>query len=193
VWDATDGQCLLTLRGHQAWVRSCVWSPNGARLASASDDKAVKVWDAAGGECLLTLRGHEGPVCSCAWSADGSRLASGSFDKTVRVWDAAGGACLLTLRGRQGGVYSCAWSPDGTRLASGSTDGTVKAWDAASGQCLWTGHLFPDLQVATIDGETGRVRHASPEAWRFLGWRWFDPDLGRHRLLPAEVFGPLPS
>jgi hypothetical protein len=69
----------------------------------------------------------------------------------------------------------------------------VRVWDAASGGCLWSGHLFSDQQVATIDAATGRVTHASPEAWRFLGWRWFDSDLGRLRLLPAETFGPLPS
>jgi WD40 repeat protein len=110
----------------------------------------------------------------------------------VRVWDAAGGQCLLTLQGHQDSVRSCAWSPDGRRLASGADDRTVRVWDAASGACLWTGHLFPELQVATIDA-ANRITHASPGAWRFLGWRCFDPDLGRHRLLPAEVFGPLPS
>jgi hypothetical protein len=48
------------------------------------------------------------------------------------------------------------------------------------------------MQAATT-AATGRIMHATPAAWRFLGWRWFDPDLGRHRLLPAETFGPLPS
>jgi WD40 repeat protein len=88
---------------------------------------------------------------------------------------------------------SCAWSPDGTRLLSGSNDGSVKVWEAASGACLWTGYLFPEDQFATIDSTTDRLTHASPEAWRFLAWRVFDPDLGRHRLLPAETFGPLPA
>jgi len=193
VWDAASGQCLLTLQGHQGGVSACAWSPDGARLASGSYDNTVKVWDAVGGQCLLTLRGHDSLVSSCAWSPDGSRLASGAGDSTVKVWDAAAGRCLLTLRGHQSGVSSCAWSPDGSRLASASSDNTVKVWDAASGLCLWTGHLFPEMQVATIDAATGRITHASPEAWRFLAWRWFDPDLGRHRLLPAETFGRLPS
>jgi WD40 repeat protein len=136
--------------------------------------------------------GHSSGVNTCAWSPDGTRLVSSSGDRTVKVWDAASGQCLLTLQGHQGEVNSCAWSPDGARLVSGADDRTVKVWDAASGACLWTGYLFPELQVATIDA-TDRVTHASPEAWRFLAWRWFDPDLGRHRLLPAETFGPLPS
>ena len=130
---------------------------------------------------------------ACAWSPDGRRLASGSSDQTVKVWDAASGQCLLTLPGHQGWVQACAWSPDGRRLASGSDDNTMKVWDAASGQCLWTGHVLPEMQTATLDGAGNRVLSASPLAWRFLGWRWFDPDLGRNRILPAETFGPLPT
>jgi WD40 repeat protein len=153
----------------------------------------VKVWDTAGGECLLTLPGHQGEVIACAWSLDGRRLASAADDQTAKVWDATAGECLLTLPGHQGEVNACAWSPDGARLSSGCADGTVKVWDAVEGRCLWTGYLFPDMQVAAIDEALGRVTYASPEAWRFLAWRWFDPDLGRHRLLPAEAFGPLPG
>jgi uncharacterized protein YjbI with pentapeptide repeats len=193
VWDAAGGQCLLTLKGHENVVLACAWSPDGARLASGSFDRTARVWDAASGRWLLSLQGHEGEVRSCAWSPDGARLASAADDRTVRVWDASGCRCLLTLRGHEREVLSCAWSPDGTRLASGGQDGTVRVWDAASGACLWTGHLFRELQFASIDAVTGQVTYASPEAWRFLGWRWFDPELGSHRLLPAETFGPLPS
>jgi hypothetical protein len=85
------------------------------------------------------------------------------------------------------------FSTEMTNAPNASADRTVKVWDATSATCLWTGHLLPELQVATIDAATGRVMYASPEAWRFLAWRWFDPALGRHRLLPAETFGPLPS
>jgi hypothetical protein len=45
----------------------------------------------------------------------------------------------------------------------------------------------------TISQFTGQITHASPEAWRFVGWRWFDPEIGRLRILPAETFGSLPS
>ena len=48
--------CLQTLEGHSYVVNSVAFSHDSAQLASASDDKTVKVWDASSGECLQTLR-----------------------------------------------------------------------------------------------------------------------------------------
>ena len=39
-------------------VRSVAWSPDGAKIASGSDDNTVKLWSAETGECLNTLDGH---------------------------------------------------------------------------------------------------------------------------------------
>ncbi|KAL2889117.1 Vegetative incompatibility protein HET-E-1 [Ceratocystis lukuohia] len=133
-WDA----CLQTLEGHVASVSSVVFSYDGQRLASGSDDKTVKIWDATSGACLQTLEGHVASVSSVVFSYDGQRLASGSWDSTVKIWDATSGACLQTLEGHGNCVTSVVFSNDGQRLASGSCDSTVKIWDATSGACLQT-------------------------------------------------------
>jgi WD40 repeat protein len=85
VWEAVTGGLVRTLRGHAGAVRGLAYGPEG-RLASAGDDRAVRLWDGAGRE-LLALRGHTEALRAVCFSPDGHRLASASDDGTVKVRD----------------------------------------------------------------------------------------------------------
>jgi tetratricopeptide (TPR) repeat protein len=67
------------------------YSPDGTRLASASEDHTVKVWDATSGAQLTTLRGHVNGVLAVSYSPDGTRLVSADVLGQTLVWDAATG------------------------------------------------------------------------------------------------------
>ena len=66
--------------GHEGSVDACAFSPDGARLASASWDHTVRVWDAATLAPVNTLQGHRDNVEACAFSPDGRLIVSASRD-----------------------------------------------------------------------------------------------------------------
>jgi WD40 repeat protein len=107
-------------------VSTLTWSPNGALLATNSDE-AVKVWDIASKRNTITLSGNSDTVPSVAWSPTGNYIAAGSWDRTAKVWDVNTGRNVATFR-HGDLVNSVAWSPNGKLLATGSADHNVYIW-----------------------------------------------------------------
>src|ERR1700761_904436 len=119
----TAGARVLT--GHTGAVNSVSFSPDGAWLSTASEDKTARVWNAATGELLHTLTGHEDAVFAAPFSPDGSRIATVSADLTPRLWDARTGAVLRELTGHTGAVFGVAVRPNARVLATTSYDEPV--------------------------------------------------------------------
>ncbi|KAF7982955.1 hypothetical protein HWV62_25270 [Athelia sp. TMB] len=126
---------LKTLEEHTGAVWAVAYSPDGKRIASASEDETIRVRDTETGEAVgAPFKGHTAAIRSIAYSPSGRHIVSGSEDGTVRVWDSEAGEAVRLPFKHSDNVYCVAYSPDGNYIVSGSPDGTVRVWDLETGE-----------------------------------------------------------
>jgi WD40 repeat protein/uncharacterized caspase-like protein len=130
-----EGAELVVQSGHVLPITGLQFSPDGALLATRSNDESVKLWDLRIGRELRTLTGFGGPVYALRFSPDGARVAAGGFGRVVRVFDTTTGEILASLEHDQP-VRAIAFSPDGSRIAVGADrgPGAISLWEVPKGR-----------------------------------------------------------
>jgi eukaryotic-like serine/threonine-protein kinase len=136
ICDAETGKARMNLKGHSKRVWCLRWSPDGKRIATASEDQTAKVWNAQTSTLELDLM-LSGPLEGIAWSPDGRRLVTagtvpeaGEMSEAI-VFDARDGSELYRFApesDRGGGAV--AWDPSGKLLAISFERKFVNVYDS---------------------------------------------------------------
>jgi WD40 repeat protein len=131
------GTIVARLKGHSLTVNSACFSPDGAQIVSASDDKTARVWDTRfGGKQKLKLL-HPGIVNSALFSSDGKLIVTACTDGIegkegkVRVWDAENGKLKseLHLSKDIGAPKRAGFSSSGDLIVVACNGGIARVWN----------------------------------------------------------------
>jgi WD40 repeat protein len=160
-------QPMLTLSGHHglfANVNAVAISAQN-QLASASDDRTIRLWDLPSGRATGLLTGHGHFVQAIAFHPqNGDILISGSRDCCLKRWHR--GQLDATWTGHTQGILAVAFTPSGGQIISGSADKTLKQWDSQTGVLKRTmmGHRLAVTALAPIPGQSALIASASADA-----------------------------
>ena len=173
--DEDDAKGRRTELKEQSAILGLEFSPDGNRLAIASEKDGLKIWDVR-----TRAVAFEGPKPGSAVTAFASipkrnLVAIGTETGAIQVLDVAAGKVLSQPSGAKAKIVDLAFSPDGTRLGAACGDQTALMWDAATGSAI--GSPMPRTVAITsidisVDGRYLLVAGANKEA------ALIDPDSG---------------
>lgn len=152
------------LSGHEAWIRALAFtadrtgSPGDLMLASASQDKYIRLWRVQRGEVTLAApKDDEEPVLG----GDAPTLTN-----KAHTFQAAGKTYSVTfealLLGHEDWIYTARWNPrsDQMQLLSASADNSLTIWEQDPYSGVWAvkermGEISVQKGSTTATGTTG--------------------------------------
>ncbi len=102
--DVLQLKAYASARAHEKDINMVSVAPNDSLIASASQDKTIKLWKSTDLSLVATLQGHRRGVWDCQFSPVDRVIASSSADRTVKVWSLSDFTCVRTFQGHVSSV-----------------------------------------------------------------------------------------
>jgi WD40 repeat protein len=136
----------LDTGSHNGQIFRLAVDTDGQLLATASDDKTVRIWDLASARLLQVLRvpqgsANEGAVFSVAFSPDRRYVAVGGWTgfewdraASLYIFERSNGRVVKRIPGGPNVIYSLSWSADGRYVAAAHWSEGIRVFRASD----WT-------------------------------------------------------
>jgi len=131
------------MTGHTAPVNDITFSPDGLYVASASNDKTLRIWRLTDGAIVKVLRAplkeYSREEFTLAYSPDGQYLISAGKrgaepeDQYVRLWSVESGKVIQTFTGHDLDLWDVGFTHGGRYVAATGRAGKVYFWEARTG------------------------------------------------------------
>jgi eukaryotic-like serine/threonine-protein kinase len=173
--DAEAHGVAKILRGHGGPLTSALYSPDGSRIVTSSDDRTLRVWDAEG-KLLRVLEGHTDEAWMLDFSRDGERLLSTGKDGTLRLWDVEAGTSRVFHSDKRDLQWPYFLPGETSAIAFSCGEKKVVKWDLVSGEqaplpdaatsCPGTLAMTRDRRTIAFPSESGGLRVLDLETGR---------------------------
>ncbi|KPK92042.1 MAG: hypothetical protein AMJ88_11890 [Anaerolineae bacterium SM23_ 63] len=152
IFENSTGEILQTIsvESHTGQITWVAFSPDGAQLATCSEDGTSKIIELDTESELYTLEPNTGALNLIDYSNDGSRFITGGYEGTVKLWDTTTWEVVWSVHAHDSMVWAGRFSPDDSMIATAGTDPRVKLWDVLTGQLLLTltGHTAQSVWIS---------------------------------------------
>jgi coatomer protein complex subunit alpha (xenin) len=127
LFGTNDVVVKYVLEGHDRGVNWASFHPTLPLLASAADDRQVKLWRMSETKAweVDTLRGHANNVSCCLFHPKHDLVVSNSEDRSIRVWDVSKRVGVQTFRREGDRFWILAAHRSQNLLAAGHDSGMI--------------------------------------------------------------------
>lgn len=96
--NAQAGNQARSTTAHGSTLNDAAFSRDGKLIASAGDDRVVKIWDATNGAEKKKIEGFSEGILSVAFSPDATQIAAGGFNGEIAIYTVADGKLVRMIK-----------------------------------------------------------------------------------------------
>jgi WD40 repeat protein len=165
---------------HASQVLHASFSPDNGRVATASDDNAVRIWDTLTGELLILLM-HDSSVYFVSFSSTG-RFVLTATKRNARVWEAMTGEPITPPRSLEAPIGRVSFAPDDTEVVLSSMGQKTWTWslrgdNRPTADLMRLARVLAGKRVDTSRGLLPLGPESLSQTWEILR-REYPADLG---------------